>query len=139
MRPMSVTLPHHAFNIFEMNGMTLLSLFSIRSPSPSVKPSSHKFGEAKFFKPAIPICGVAGDRQAALFGEHYFKTGKSKNTYGTGCFMLMNIGSTPDSFQKRIADHCRLGNRWQSHVCFGRFCFRWWGRRAMVARSNETH
>ncbi len=85
------------FNIFEMKwDDELLSLFSIpKSMLPSVKPSSHKFGEAKFFKPAIPICGVAGDQQAALFGQACFKTGESKNTYGTGCFMLMNIGSTP--------------------------------------------
>lgn len=59
------------FNIFEMKwDDELLSLFSIpKSMLPSVKPSSHKFGEAKFFKPAIPICGVAGDQQAALFGQ----------------------------------------------------------------------
>ncbi len=85
------------FNIFEMKwDDELLKLFAIpKSMLPSVKPSSHKFGEAKFFKPAVPICGVAGDQQAALFGQACFKTGESKNTYGTGCFMLMNIGSTP--------------------------------------------
>lgn len=85
------------FNIFDMKwDEELLSLFSIpKSMLPAVKPSSHKFGEAKFFKPAVPICGVAGDQQAALFGQACFKTGESKNTYGTGCFMLMNIGSTP--------------------------------------------
>jgi len=85
------------FNIFDMKwDDELLSLFSIpKSMLPSVKPSSHKFGEGKFFKPAVPICGVAGDQQAALFGQACFKTGESKNTYGTGCFMLMNIGSTP--------------------------------------------
>lgn len=85
------------FNIFEMKwDDELLRLFAIpKVMLPSVKPSSHKFGEAKFFKPAVPICGVAGDQQAALFGQACFKTGESKNTYGTGCFMLMNIGSTP--------------------------------------------
>ncbi len=85
------------FNIFDMKwDDELLSLFSIpKCMLPAVKPSSHKFGEAKFFKPAVPICGLAGDQQAALFGQACFKTGESKNTYGTGCFMLMNIGSTP--------------------------------------------
>ena len=46
---------------------------------------------------ALPIAGIAGDQQAALFGQACFKPGAAKNTYGTGCFMLMNTGTTPVS------------------------------------------
>jgi len=63
---------------------------------PDVKPSSFLYGHVnlKIFKGAeIPIAGVAGDQQAALFGHRCFKSGMTKNTYGTGCFMLMNTGS----------------------------------------------
>ena len=62
---------------------------------PSVLPSSHIFGHTKanLFGIAIPIAGVAGDQQAALFGQGCFETGTAKNTYGTGCFMLMNTGN----------------------------------------------
>lgn len=61
---------------------------------PSVKPSSHTFGNWMLEGHAIPIAGVAGDQQAALFGQACFEPGMAKNTYGTGCFMLMNTGST---------------------------------------------
>lgn len=62
---------------------------------PQVFPSSHAFGEAEasWLGAAIPIAGVAGDQQAALFGQACFKAGLAKNTYGTGCFMLMHTGS----------------------------------------------
>jgi glycerol kinase len=61
---------------------------------PEVKESSHIFGfcDAKFFGAEIPISGIAGDQQAALFGQGCFEAGMAKNTYGTGCFMLMNSG-----------------------------------------------
>jgi glycerol kinase len=61
---------------------------------PEVHPSSHHFGlsDAGFFGTEIPICGIAGDQQAALFGQACFEAGMAKNTYGTGCFMLMNTG-----------------------------------------------
>lgn len=59
---------------------------------PEVKPSSHHFGDYKIDGVNIPICGIAGDQQAALFGQACFKKGQAKNTYGTGCFMLMNVG-----------------------------------------------
>jgi glycerol kinase len=63
---------------------------------PEVKPSSAFFGEtiADLLGAAIPIGGVAGDQQSALFGQACFKAGMVKNTYGTGCFMLMHTGST---------------------------------------------
>lgn len=73
----------------------LLNLFSIPSPMlPRVMESSDDFGSTseQFFGHRIPITGVAGDQQAALFGQMCTEVGMVKNTYGTGCFMLMNIG-----------------------------------------------
>lgn len=62
---------------------------------PEVRPSSGDFGEsdAALFGASIPIRGVAGDQQSALFGQACFEAGDAKNTYGTGCFMLMNTGT----------------------------------------------
>ena len=64
---------------------------------PEPKPSSCVYGysDASFFGKEIPIAGAAGDQQAALFGQTCFNPGEAKNTYGTGCFMLMNTGETP--------------------------------------------
>ena len=63
---------------------------------PEVKDSSRVYGhtEESLFGGAIPIAGIAGDQQAALFGQACYSEGMAKNTYGTGCFMLMNTGST---------------------------------------------
>lgn len=85
------------FNIFNLDyDEELLKLFNIpRCMLPKVCESSSFFGYAKALKADLKICGVAGDQQAALFGQNCFKSGESKNTYGTGCFMLMNIGATP--------------------------------------------
>lgn len=60
---------------------------------PEVKPSSHVYAE--MIETGIPIAGIAGDQQAALFGQTCFNVGDVKNTYGTGCFMLMNTGDSP--------------------------------------------
>ncbi len=64
---------------------------------PDVRPSSGNYGfsDPEFFGGPIRIAGVAGDQQAALFGQTCFEPGMAKNTYGTGCFMLMNIGDKP--------------------------------------------
>jgi glycerol kinase len=64
---------------------------------PEVRPSSCIYGESdpEFFGGSIPIAGAAGDQQAALFGQTCFDEGEAKNTYGTGCFMLMNTGEKP--------------------------------------------
>lgn len=64
---------------------------------PEAKPSSCVYGEtlAQYFGAPIPISGAAGDQQAALFGQTCFTPGEAKNTYGTGCFMLMNTGEKP--------------------------------------------
>lgn len=59
---------------------------------PVVKPSSFHFGDFDFEDHTIPIAGIAGDQQAALFGQACFNKGEAKNTYGTGCFLLMNTG-----------------------------------------------
>jgi len=74
----------------------LLGLFDVpRSMLPQVRSSSEVYGDATHFSPAIPIAGIAGDQQAALFGQVCTRPGMVKNTYGTGCFMLMNTGSKP--------------------------------------------
>ncbi len=64
---------------------------------PEVKPSSCVYGESdpQWFGGSIPLAGAAGDQQAALFGQTCYNAGEAKNTYGTGCFMLMNTGEKP--------------------------------------------
>ena len=66
---------------------------------PQVHPSSHLYGEAdaEWFGAPIPIAGIAGDQQSALFGQACFKAGLAKNTYGTGCFMLSHTGARFES------------------------------------------
>ncbi|MGJ8732570.1 MAG: glycerol kinase GlpK [Cellulophaga sp.] len=72
---------------------TLLEALTIpKSMLPEVQKSSSDFGEVDYKGTKIPICGVAGDQQASLFGQGGFESGIAKNTYGTGCFMLLNIG-----------------------------------------------
>lgn len=72
----------------------LLQLFKVpRSMLPDVRDSSDDFGAVTFQGQDVPIAGVAGDQQAALFGQTCFEKGMAKNTYGTGCFMLMNTGA----------------------------------------------
>ena len=63
-----------------------------KSMLPTVKQSSEVYGNTTLFGGEIPIAGIAGDQQAALFGQACHKAGMAKNTYGTGCFMLMNTG-----------------------------------------------
>ena len=71
----------------------LLNIFDVpASILPAVQDSSSDFGSYDHNGVEIPICGVAGDQQAALFGQLCFEPGMAKNTYGTGCFMLMNTG-----------------------------------------------
>ena len=76
----------------------ILSLLDIPvSMLPEVKPSSCIYGESdpSYFGGSIPIGGAAGDQQSALFGQTCFQPGEAKNTYGTGCFLLMNTGEKP--------------------------------------------
>lgn len=62
---------------------------------PEIKPSSDIYGYTSGILPGIPVAGDLGDQQAALFGQTCFDAGEAKNTYGTGCFMLMNTGEKP--------------------------------------------
>ncbi len=83
----------------------LLSLFHIPRPLlPEVRDSAAAFGETEpsLFGAAIPICGIAGDQQAATVGQACFRPGMLKSTYGTGCFALMNTGETPVPSQNRL-------------------------------------
>src|SRR5690606_2134289 len=76
----------------------LLTLFDVpRSLLPQVKSSSEVYGKtaSNILAATIPIAGIAGDQHAALFGQLCTQPGMVKNTYGTGCFMLMNIGEKP--------------------------------------------
>mgnify|MGYP001152299408 FL=1 len=87
------------FNIHELVwDDALLELFDIpRSMMPEVKSSSEVYGHTKttMFAHKVPIAGIAGDQQAALFGQMCTEPGMVKNTYGTGCFLLMNSGDKP--------------------------------------------
>ena len=75
---------------------TLLQTLDIpRAMLPQVRSSSEIYGYADIQGIRVPIAGMAGDQQAALFGQTCFNPGDAKNTYGTGCFLLMNTGSTP--------------------------------------------
>jgi glycerol kinase len=71
---------------------------------PEVRPSSGDFGFTKkeIFGVEIPVCGVAGDQQAALFGQGCFSEGSAKNTYGTGCFLLLHTGKNPVASQNNL-------------------------------------
>lgn len=85
------------FNIHDLQwDDELLDMLTVpKSMLPEVRPSSEVYGETidyHFFGQNVPIAGVAGDQQAALFGQACFGEGMAKNTYGTGCFMLMNTG-----------------------------------------------
>ncbi len=74
----------------------LLRLFGVsRAMLPEVRSSSEVHGETTLFGGTIPIAGIAGDQQAALFGQACTRPGMVKNTYGTGCFMLMHTGEKP--------------------------------------------
>ena len=84
-------------NTLEWDEEILKELDIPRSMLPEVKPSSCVYGvcDSSFLGGEIPIAGAAGDQQAALFGQTCFKPGEAKNTYGTGCFLLMNTGEKP--------------------------------------------
>lgn len=87
------------YNIHDLQWDTeLLDIFDIpKSLLPEVKQSSEVYGHTKttIFASKVPIAGIAGDQQAALFGQRCIESGMVKNTYGTGCFMVMNTGEKP--------------------------------------------
>lgn len=94
------------YNINELKwDKELLELFDIpESLLPEVKSSSEVYGETstELGSRPIPIAGIAGDQQAALFGQMCIKKGMAKNTYGTGCFLLMNIGNKPVKSENKL-------------------------------------
>ena len=85
------------FNINEMKwDEELCKLFNIpMCMLPKVCPSAYDYGQLSFMRSDVHITGVVGDQQAALFGQTCFEAGESKNTYGTGCFLLVNTGDKP--------------------------------------------
>ncbi len=94
------------FNIHSLDwDDELLDIFDVpRGILPHVRASSKVFGEIDHPRElaGIPVCGIAGDQQAALFGQACFEKGGTKNTYGTGCFMLQNVGDTPAASKNRL-------------------------------------
>ena len=94
------------YNIYQMDwDHELLELFNIpKNILPAVKSSSEIYERTArgLFNATIPIAGIAGDQQAALFGQMCTKKGMVKNTYGTGCFMLMNIGNKPITSENNL-------------------------------------
>lgn len=92
------------FNVDTMSwDNELLELFHIpRQILPEVKSSGEIFGYAKVGGVDIPIAGIAGDQQAALFGQGCYTKGEGKNTYGTGCFLLMNAGEERPRIENRL-------------------------------------
>lgn len=95
------------YNIFDKKwDEELLDILDIPSSVlPEVKPSSSIFGETaipELFETSIPIAGIAGDQQAALYGQNCWQPGMVKNTYGTGCFMLMNTGENAIHSQNKL-------------------------------------
>ena len=115
---MSPTIPTPSrtmlFNIhtLQWDDEILAELGIPRCMLPEAMPSSCFYGQADpvhFWAAGIPIAGAAGDQQAALFGQTCFEPGEAKNTYGTGCFMLMNTGETTGVLPKRPGHHHRLG------------------------------
>ena len=92
----------------------LLRLLDVpREVLPEVRSSSEVFGEtaAGVFDGPIRISGIAGDQQAALFGQNCFRRGMAKNTYGTGCFMLMNIGQEPTPSRHKLLPTVAWGEK----------------------------
>lgn len=90
----------------------LLALLDIpENLLPEVKPSSYVYGRTDFalYGGEIPIAGAAGDQQCALFGQCCFEPGDMKNTYGTGCFLLMNTGETPVESQNGLVTTIAAG------------------------------
>ena len=92
----------------------LLKLFGVpRSVLPEVRSSSEVYGKTTLLGGSIPIAGIAGDQQAALFGQACTQPGMVKNTYGTGCFMLMNTGTKPIASKNNLLTTVawRIGKR----------------------------
>lgn len=97
----------------------LLGILGIpRQMLPEVLPSSHVYGETEpdLFGAAVPIAGVAGDQQAATFGQACFQPGMAKNTYGTGCFVVLNTGGEPVESKNNLLT--TIGWQLDDHVTY---------------------
>ena len=95
--------------LFDINKLRfddkLLEIFGVpRSMLPEVRSSGEIYGETEFMGERIPICAIAGDQQSALFGSGCYEPGEAKNTYGTGCFLLMNTGDKKSSSNHGLID-----------------------------------
>ena len=89
---------------------TLLQALDIpRAMLPEVRSSSEIYGYTEIQGVKVPIAGIAGDQQAALFGQTCFHPGDAKNTYGTGCFLLMNTGETPVASRNGLITTIAIG------------------------------
>jgi glycerol kinase len=104
------------FNIHDLKwDEELLKLFDIpHSVLPEVRSSSDFYGESSgHFTSPVPIAGIAGDQQSALFGQMCVEPGMVKNTYGTGCFMMMNIGDKPIESKSKLLTTIgwKIGNK----------------------------
>ena len=90
----------------------LLGTFGIpRACLPEIRSSSEVYGTCTGVLAGVPLAGILGDQQAALFGQACLSPGDAKNTYGTGCFMLMNTGEKPFPSQAATADAAWLQTR----------------------------
>ena len=124
----------------------LLKIFNIpRCILPEVCPSSYDFAEASIFKKGLMITGVAGDQQAALFGQNCFNEGDSKNTYGTGCFLLMNVGTKPVLSSKGLVTTIawQVGKKvvyaLEGSVFIGGACIQWLrDEMRMIRKASES-
>jgi len=112
---------------------------------PEVIPSSGYVGETDIFGGNIPIAGIAGDQQAALFGQACFEPGEAKNTYGTGCFLLMNTGATPIESQHGLittmaASYCgKIQYALEGSVFIGGAVVQWLrDELGLIATATET-
>ena len=91
----------------------LLRIFGLARACAEVRSSSEIYGETDLLGGTIPIAGIAGDQQAALFGQICTRPGMVKNTYGTGCFMLMHTGGKPIASKNNLLTTVawRIGGR----------------------------
>ncbi len=119
----------------------LLKIFGVpASMLPEVKASSEIYGEVStsLGLTGVPISGIAGDQQAALFGQMCIAPGGTKSTYGTGCFLLQNTGTKAVNSKNRFADDCGVEDREKIGVRAGRQRVHWRRRGAVAARRVEA-
>lgn len=105
--------------LFDINKLRfddkLLEIFGVpRSMLPDVRSSGEIYGETEFMGERIPICAIAGDQQSALFGSGCYEPGEAKNTYGTGCFLLMNTGDKKSSSNHGLISTIAAGVKGES-------------------------